>query len=108
MIIRIAFPNIHMLTRSYTSDVPRSRVADPSDLTTHARSHLLKDRRWRSVRGPEPVTGEARWSRGDLGALACTVVRTEGTLTHLFARDGTPLGILRGDASLGQDRSDIV
>ena len=107
-VIRLAFPNIHLLTRSYTSSSPRTEAASLENVVGIATTAGLPDRSWRACGGPQPRTGEAGWLRGDLGGIACLVHRPEGTLLHLMARDGTPIAIVRRVSALRDGRTTAV
>lgn len=102
-VIRLAFPNIHLLTQSYTSDSARIESAGVDDVAAVASSVGLTDRSWRPTKGPQPRVGDARWHRGNLGGIACLVLRPEGALIHLMRRDGTPVAIVR---RISEDRAD--
>lgn len=94
-VIFLAFPTLHLLTRSYTTKGARIDGGDVEDLTIIAEELGFKDRRWRAARGPATNVGRAEWLRGDLGGIACIVTRPEGVLMHVIARDGEPVAIVR-------------
>ncbi len=101
-VIFLAFPTLHLLTRSYTTRGIRIDGGDVEDLTAIASDLGLPDRRWRDARGPATTVGRAEWLRGDLGGLACIVTRPEGLVVHVIARNGEPVAIVR-NARRGRD-----
>lgn len=107
-VIRLAFPDIHLLTRSYTSGSSRTEAACLDDVGAIAAGAGLHDRSWRACAGPQPRAGDAEWLRGDLGGIACLVQRPEGALLHLIARDGTPVAIVRRVSALRDGRNTAV
>lgn len=94
-VIRLAFPTLHLLTRSYTTTGRRIEGGTVEDLVATTRGLGLGDRSWRDARGPRPAVGETRWLRGDLGGIVCVVTRPEGMTMHVLARDGEPVAIVR-------------
>lgn len=94
-VIHLAFPNIHLLTASYTSKAFRTEAEDLTDVVDLASRMGLPDTRWRPTKGPQPRVGEATWLRGNLGGIVCLVDRPDGSLMHVMLRDGTPLAIVR-------------
>ena len=94
-VIHLAFPNIHLLTASYTSKAFRTEAEDLSDVVWLASRMGLPDTRWREARGPHPRVGQASWLRGNLGGIVCVVDRPDGSMMHVMLRDGTPLAIVR-------------
>lgn len=94
-VIHLAFPNIHLLTASYTSRVLRTENDGLDDVTDIASRLDMPDTTWRITKGPATRIGVATWLRGNLGGIACIVVRDEGSLVHVMRRDGTPVAIVR-------------
>jgi hypothetical protein len=67
----------------------------------------MPDTAWRIAKGPSTRIGDATWLRGNLGGIACVVVRDEGSLVHVMRRDGTPVAIVR-DTGIREDRTVTV
>jgi hypothetical protein len=103
-VIHLAFPNIHMLTRSYTSSVERIETPDLFGVASYAIEAGLSDSTWRRTKGPETFASSTDWFRGNLGAIACAVATEDAVNLHVFSRDGTPLVIRRMSAAWTTDQ----
>lgn len=103
-VIDLAFPSIHLLSRSCASGVERIETPDLHGVAPYATEAGLHDTKWRRTKGPETLASSTDWFRGDLGGIACAVSNEDSVDLHVMSRAGDPLVIRRMTAAWTTDQ----